>query len=143
MVKIKPVFGEKAEKYAEKYYEAVGRRKAAVARVRLAKGSGIKVNDRDYISYFPVKRFQRAAEAPLHFLGVQGKFSALVKVKGGGLKAQAEAIRHAIARALVVYDESFKKKLRRVGYLTRDSRMVERKKYGLKKARRAPQWAKR
>lgn len=128
----------------EKYYEAVGRRKTAIARVRLyTKRKEILINNRDYKQYFPLLRWQKIIEAPFEKMKILGKFGATIKVKGGGLNAQAEAIRLGIARALVKFNPDFKKRLRRAGFLTRDSRMVERKKYGLKKARRAPQWSKR
>jgi small subunit ribosomal protein S9 len=128
----------------ERYFEALGRRKTAIARVRLyTKRTGIAVNDRDYKKYFPVLRLQKEVEAPLEKMKISEKLGAVIKVKGGGITAQAEAVRLGISRALVKFNQEFKKRLRRVGYLTRDSRMVERKKYGLKKARRAPQWKKR
>ena len=126
-----------------KYFEAVGRRKTAIARVRLTKGTGTKVNDKDYKEYFTVRRHQAAVTAPLEAVSLMNDMSVSVKVKGGGPNAQAEAVRHGISRALVLVNNTFKKRLSRLGFMTRDSRMVERKKYGLKKARRAPQWAKR
>ncbi len=127
-----------------RYFEAVGRRKTAVARVRLyTKRDGIIVNDKDYKKYFPTLRLRNEISAPLEKMKITDKFGATVKVKGGGLSAQAEAIRHGISRALVKFNLDFKKRLRRVGYLTRDSRMVERKKYGVRKARRGRQWRKR
>jgi small subunit ribosomal protein S9 len=127
-----------------RYTEGVGRRKTAVARVRLvAKGAGrIVINDRTLENYFPPRRFQEKVRSPLRALQAE-TYDVTVKVYGGGTHAQAEAVRHGIARALVLLDEESKKKLRGLGFLTRDPRMVERKKYGLKKARRAPQWAKR
>ena len=128
----------------EKYFEAVGRRKTAVARVRLFnKKIGIKINDKDYKEYFKMPRQYLVVEAPLEIMKFKDEMGATIKVRGSGLSAQAEAIRHGLARALVIYNADFKKRLRRAGFLTRDSRMVERKKYGLKKARRAPQWSKR
>lgn len=127
----------------QKYFEAVGRRKTAVARVRLSEGKGITVNNKNYADYFTINRLKVALLSPLKATGMDGKFGASIVVRGGGPKAQAEAARHGIARALVNFDASFKKRLREFGFLTRDSRMVERKKYGLKKARRAPQWSKR
>ena len=131
-------------KQKERYLEAVGRRKTAVARVRLyTKKGGITVNDKNYRKYFPILRLQKEVETPLEKMKIADKLGAVIKVKGGGLSSQAEAIRLGISRALVEFNPEFKKRLRRMGYLTRDSRMVERKKYGLKKARRAPQWKKR
>jgi len=87
--------------------------------------------------------FSTLASAALNRMKVMDKFRAVIRVSGGGLHSQAEAVRHATARALVEFNPDFRKRLKRAGFLTRDSRMVERKKYGLKKARRAPQWAKR
>ncbi|RJQ14078.1 30S ribosomal protein S9 [Candidatus Parcubacteria bacterium] len=127
-----------------KYFEAVGRRKTSVARVRLElNGSGIKVNDKDYKVYFPYHVWQEAVEAPVQSLQPKEKFGISVKVRGGGINSQAEAVRHGIARAMLEVDEEYRRYLRKLGFLTRDPRMKERRKYGLKKARRAPQWAKR
>lgn len=129
---------------SDKYYEDVGRRKTAVARVRLyTKKKDILVNEKDYKIYFSLLRLQKVIESPFEKMKCPGKFGATIKVKGGGLKAQSEAIRLGISRALVKFNPDFKRRLRRAGFLTRDSRMVERKKFGLKKARRAPQWSKR
>ena len=141
----KPI--EKIEKTSEKkehYFEAVGRRKTAVARVRLfTKKIGIEINDKNVSDYFPILRLQKTVQAPLEKMKIADKLGAVVKVKGGGIMAQAEAVQLGIARALIKFNAEFRKRLRRVDMLTRDSRMVERKKYGLKKARRAPQWKKR
>ncbi|MEK7168239.1 MAG: 30S ribosomal protein S9, partial [Patescibacteria group bacterium] len=138
----KPI--EKIEKTSEKkehYFEAVGRRKTAVARVRLfTKKIGIEINDKNVSDYFPILRLQKTVTAPLEKMKIADKLGAVVKVKGGGIMAQAEAVQLGIARALIKFNAEFRKRLRRVDMLTRDSRMVERKKYGLKKARRAPQW---
>ena len=128
----------------EKYYEAVGRRKTAIARVRLfTKGTGISVNDKPYEEYFPLVELQKIAEAPLRKMKVSDKFKVSVKVLGGGSRGQAEATRHGISRVLVKFNEDFRKRLKKAGFLTRDPREKERKKYGLKGARRAPQWSKR
>jgi len=128
----------------ERYFEAVGRRKTAIARVRLfTKKTGLEINNQSFEKYFPVIRLQKKVNAPLEKMKITDKLGAVVKVKGGGLSAQADAISLGISRALVKFNADFRKRLRRFGYLTRDSRMVERKKYGLKKARRAPQWKKR
>ena len=128
----------------DKYYEAVGRRKTAVARVRVFdKKKGIQINDKDYKEYFKTLRQHQAIEAPFKAAKVVDQFGATIKVKGSGLSAQSEAVRHGLSRALVKYKEDLKKGLRQAGFLTRDPRMVERKKPGLKKARRAPQWSKR
>jgi len=136
------------DKSSLRYFEAVGRRKTAVARVRLyTKKEGLKdtiiVNGKSYKEYFPLDSLQKIVESPFIKMKALDKFVATVKVKGGGICAQAEAIRHGISRAMVKFNLDFKKRLRRAGFITRDSRMVERKKYGLKKARRAPQWQKR
>ena len=128
----------------ERYFEAVGRRKASVARVRLyTKRLGITVNDRTLENYFPMTVLRRKAEAAFSKMKIGDKLGATVKVFGGGLTGQAEAIRLGIARALTKFNPEFRKRLRRFGFLTRDARVVERKKYGFKKARRAPQWRKR
>lgn len=128
----------------ERYIEAVGRRKTAVARVRLfTKKKGFEVNGKELEKYFGVARFKKEARSPIDDLKIEDKLGVSVKVNGGGIMAQSEAIRHALARALVKFNPTFKKRLRRLDYLTRDARAVERKKYGLKKARRAPQWNKR
>ena len=127
-----------------KYYEGVGRRKTAVARVRISSGKGqVDVNGKDLKGYFKIARLEKSAIAPLSNLKLDDKFDLTARVKGGGLKAQAEAVKLGLARALVLSNGEFKKRLRTLGFLTRDSRMVERKKPGLKKARRAPQWKKR
>src|SRR3989344_6223219 len=129
---------------SNKYFEGVGKRKTAVARVRLSIGNGIIiVNDKEYTVYFPIRRTQRAIREPFELLGILGDFSVSAKVHGSGQNAQAEAVRHGISRALVKVNPDYKKRLRRAVFMTRDPRMVERKKYGLKKARRAPQWQKR
>lgn len=129
---------------AARYTQAKGGRKTANASARLfSDKTGITVNNRDYKEYFRIPKNQTVAQSPLELLKVQDKMGASVMVYGGGLNAQADAVRNAISRALVKFDESFRIALRQAGFLTRDARMVERKKYGLKKARRAPQWAKR
>lgn len=135
----------KKTKTKETYYEAVGRRKTAVARVRLfTQGDkSILVNDKPHDKYFPDLELQQIAGAALLKMKALDKFKVIAKVKGGGVRAQAEAVRHGISRALVKFNPDFKKRLRRVGYLTRDPRMRERKKFGLKRARRGPQWSKR
>jgi len=128
----------------ERYFEAIGRRKTAVARVRLyTKRTGVEVNNRDFKQYFPILRLWRKTTAPLEKMKIMDKLGVVAKVKGGGFNAQAEAINLGIARALVKFNPDFRKRLRRFACLTRDARAVERKKYGFKKARRAPQWKKR
>jgi len=128
-----------------RYFEAVGRRKTAVARMRLFTKGGKEflVNDKPYQAYFPTLVLQQAALASLEKMKCLDKFRISAKVKGGGLNAQAEAVRHGIARALVLFNPDFRKRLKKAGFLTRDPRMRERKKFGLKRARRAPQWKKR
>ena len=131
-------------KKGERYFEGVGRRKTAVARVRITKGTGaFIVNGKKSGEYFNMPLFDAMASSPLEKMAVSGKFNISAKVSGGGVNAQAEAVRLGLARALVVNDAESRSKLRTLGFLTRDPRMVERKKYGLKKARRAPQWKKR
>ena len=142
----KKVKEEKPKKVeVEKYWESVGRRKTSIARVRLfTKGEKVfLVNDKPYDQYFPTFEMQQIATAALRKMKSLGRFRVSVKVKGGGLHSQAEAVRHGIARALVKFNPDYKKRLKRAGFLTRDPRMKERKKFGLKRARRAPQWQKR
>lgn len=125
-------------------YWGTGRRKKAIARVRLVAGNGsVNVNRRSLDNYFGLDTLKLIVNQPLALVGAADKFDVIVNVKGGGLSGQAGAIRHGIARALVVADEAYKAELKKAGYLTRDPRMKERKKYGLKKARRAPQFSKR
>ena len=134
-----------AEPAGERYWEAVGRRKTAVARVRLfTKGEkGVWVNSKPISHYFPYPNLQQIAAEALETMKTSDRFRTSVKVSGGGLHAQAEAVRHGTARALTLFNPDFRKRLKRAGFLTRDPRMKERKKFGLKGARRAPQWAKR
>lgn len=128
----------------ERYFEGVGRRKLAVARVRLfPKQNKIEINGRTLADYFPTTGLQRKITESIDKLKLEEKFGMTVKVLGGGQTGQAEAIRLGVSRALVKMDEEMRKRLRRFNLLTRDSRKVERKKFGLKKARRAPQWKKR
>ncbi len=133
------------EKKSEKYYQAVGRRKTSTCTVRIyeKKGGGIVVNDKKLEEYFSIPDLQKEVRKPLANLSFLDKFFVSAKVKGGGSKSQAEAVRHGIARAIVSFDEGLRKQLKSSGYLTRDPRMRERKKPGLKRARRAPQWRKR
>lgn len=127
-----------------RYIEAVGRRKTAIARVRLSGGRGkFIVNEKEAGNFFQLSALRDSATAPISKLKLEGKYDISAKVLGGGIRAQAEAVRLGLARALAIKNPDFKKRLRKLGFLTRDPRMVERKKYGLKKARRAPQWAKR
>ena len=128
----------------QRYIEAVGRRKTATARVRITpatKGSFI-VNDKDVKDYFVTEELQMIAGEAFTKGGVAEKFAVSAHVTGGGIHAQAEAVRHGISRTLVLKDEAVKNTLKKLGFLKRDSRQVERKKFGLKKARKAPTWSK-
>ena len=126
------------------YFSGTGRRKNSVARVRVYNGTGkITINDRDIDDYFGLETLKLIVRQPLAVAGVEGKFDIVVRVAGGGVSGQAGAIRHGLSRALLVYDENLRGELKKAGFLTRDPRMKERKKYGLKAARRAPQFSKR
>ena len=126
------------------YVWGTGKRKCAIAQVRLLPGDGkVLVNGKPYEEFFPRLLHRRYIETPYQVTETSGKYDAVVKVTGGGLSGQAQAIRHGIARALVKENESFKLMLRQEGLLTRDARIKERKKYGLKRARKAPQYTKR
>jgi len=125
-------------------YRATGRRKSAVAQVRLARGEGrIVVNDRGIEDYFGRETSRMIVNQPFDVIEARDAFDVWVNVRGGGVSAQASAIRHGIARALLQIDETSRVPLKRVGYLTRDSREVERKKYGRHKARKRPRYSKR
>ncbi|MEI5909229.1 30S ribosomal protein S9 [Bacillus spongiae] len=129
---------------AQVQYYGTGRRKSSVARVRLVPGEGrIVINDRDVESYIPFAALREVIKQPLNVTETLGSYDVLVNVHGGGYTGQAGAIRHGIARALLQVDPEFRTPLKRAGLLTRDARMKERKKYGLKGARRAPQFSKR
>jgi len=126
------------------YVYANGKRKTSVARVRLYKGTGrIVANGKDAKEYFPTTEMFNAVMAPLILTNTQNDFDISAKIIGGGMQSQAEAMRHGIAKALVVADEERRLILKPEGFLTRDSRIKERKKYGLRRARRAPQFSKR
>jgi|SRR3989344_7904092 len=138
----------------EKYYEAVGRRKESIARVRVftRKASDepvadnkilLLVNGISYVDYFGGERLQSIVEAPFQKLKSLTRFKATVFVSGGGKAGQADAVKHGLSRALVLFDANFSKKLSKAGYIRRDPRIKERRKYGLKKARKSPQWSKR
>lgn len=130
----------------EHYTEAVGRRKTAIARVRIFSGhaGSITINEKDARDYFPLPALQKTIALPFNVASVeQGTLRTTVQVKGGGVHSQAGAVRHGIARALVASNPQLRKQMRDAGLLTRDPRMKERRKFGLKKARRAPQWSKR
>ena len=125
-------------------YYGTGRRKKSIARVRLVPGTGVvTINKRDIDDYFGLDTLKLIVRQPLETLGLTGKFDVIATVVGGGVTGQAGAIRHGIARALLQVDAENRAVLKKSGYLTRDPRMKERKKYGLKAARRAPQFSKR
>ena len=128
----------------EAIYKATGRRKEAAARVILKPGSGaVTVNKRSLEDYFPRETLRMIIQQPFEVCEIVGKYDAVVLVRGGGTSAQAGAVRHGISRALVEFDENLKPKLKKAGFMTRDPRMKERKKYGRKGARRRFQWTKR
>ncbi len=128
----------------QQYFAATGRRKTAVARVRIFPGAQeVVINGRTLENALPRLNLQQEALRPLFALGQNGKFGVQAKVEGGGVSGWAGAISHGIARALVKFDEELKPQLKRHGFMTRDSRMKERKKYGLKRARKAAQYTKR
>ena len=129
---------------AQVQYYGTGRRKSSTARVRLVPGNGrITINKRDAEDYFPYETLRTIIKQPLAATETEGGYDVLVNVDGGGFTGQAGAIRHGIARALLEADPEYRPTLKSAGYLTRDARMKERKKYGLKGARRAPQFSKR
>ena len=129
---------------AKPYFYGTGRRKKSVARVRLYPGTGVvTINGRDIDDYFGLGTLKLIVNQPFGVTETVGKFDVVVNVNGGGFSGQAGAIRHGVARALLSADETYKPLLKKAGFLTRDPRMKERKKYGLKGARRAPQFSKR
>jgi len=142
---VKKVINEPPKKSSVKYFETIGRRKTSRARIRLfTQGDkDIKVNGKPFDVYFVTLDLQKIAKAPLEIIKSPDKFGITVQVKGGGIYSQAGAVCHGISRALCLLNPYFKKKLKIAGFLTRDPRMRERKKFGLKRARRAPQWSKR
>ena len=126
------------------YFYGTGRRKSSVARVRLYQGTGkVTINDRDIDDYFGLDTLKYIVRQPLTLTGTDEKFDIVCRVSGGGVTGQAGAIRHGIARALLLVNEEYRPALKAAGFLTRDPRMKERKKYGLKAARRAPQFSRR
>ncbi len=128
----------------ESYYYGTGRRKSSVARVRVYPGTGkIIINDREIDDYFGLDTLKLIVRQPLELTETSEKFDIICRVAGGGVTGQAGAIRHGISRALLQFDEELRPTLKKAGFLTRDPRMKERKKYGLKAARRAPQFSKR
>ena len=130
--------------YESNYFYGTGRRKSSVARVRVYNGTGkITINDRDIDDYFGLETLKLIVNQPFAVTGTEGKFDIVCRVNGGGVTGQAGAIRHGLARALLQADAAYRPALKKAGFLTRDPRMKERKKYGLKKARRAPQFSKR
>ena len=128
-----------------RYIEAVGRRKTATARVRITPATKMSfvINDKDVKDYFVTEELQMIAQEAFTKAEVKDKFAVTVHENGGGIHAQAEAVRHGVSRILVARDEEIKNTLKKLGFLKRDSRQVERKKFGLKKARKSPTWSKR
>jgi small subunit ribosomal protein S9 len=128
------------------FFEAVGRRKSAVARIRLfedASHAGFSVNDRELNEYFPTETLQETILGVFTEPKSSAKFKVVARVYGGGISAQAVAVRHGVARALTIFDPELRRKLKKEGFLKRDPRVKERRKFGLKKARKAAQWSKR
>ncbi len=129
---------------AKPYFYGTGRRKKSIARVRIVPGTGvITINGRDIDEYFGLETLKLIVNQPFGVTETQGKFDIIATVQGGGFSGQAGAIRHGLSRALLQADETYRPALKKAGFLTRDPRMKERKKYGLKAARRAPQFSKR
>jgi len=133
------------ETKTERYIETIGRRKTAAARVRITPGTkqSLIVNDKEIETYFKTADQRRIALDAVTKSKLTVKFKITARIAGGGLHAQAEALRHGIARAIVIYDAELRKKLKKAGFLKRDPRSKERRKFGLKKARKSPQWSKR
>ena len=136
---------EKKPTTGKKYTEAIGRRKTATARVRIspATKTSILINDKEVQDYFPTTDMQKIVSSPFETTEQKGHFAVSVHVNGGGIHGQSEAVRHGISRALVIENEEDKTALKQAGFLKRDARAKERRKFGLKKARKAPQWSKR
>lgn len=134
----------RAKKGAKSVYYGTGRRKCSVAKVRLVTGQGnVIVNGKPVLEYFGRKILELTVRQPMVVTNTEGKFDVLADVRGGGMSGQAGAVRHGIARALLKVEDDFRLPLKKAGFLTRDPRMKERRKYGLKKARKAPQFSKR
>ncbi|MCK9351892.1 MAG: 30S ribosomal protein S9 [Candidatus Paceibacterota bacterium] len=135
----------KTETKTEKFSKGIGRRKTSTASVRLTKAdeTTVTVNGKDAAAYFPTEEMRAIVYEAFTIAKLPVKFDVSVKVSGGGIHSQAEALRHGIARALIVYDLETRKKLKKEGFLKRDPRAKERRKFGLKKARKAAQWSKR
>jgi small subunit ribosomal protein S9 len=151
-IKVKKIIKDKSflksksiDKNTNKFFSAIGKRKTSAARVRLSLSNepNFIINNKHYNVYFPNFELQQIVKSALDKVEQFGKLAVSVVVMGGGIKSQAEAIRHGISRALVKFNPDFRKILKHAGFLTRDPRMRERKKFGLKRARRAPQWQKR
>ena len=141
---------QEADQEPQKYHYGTGKRKRAIAKVKLYKNASTgdaaspsQINGKPIPEYFPWLTWKATVDEPFKVTDLQDAFSVVANVRGGGISAQSEAVRHGISRALVAYDESLKSVLRKNGLLTRDSRVKESKKYGLKRARRAPQYTKR
>lgn len=134
-----------AVKSDTRYIGAVGRRKTSTARVRITPAAkfSITINDRELENYFPTAELRQTVKSAFIASGLEQKFAVTAQIKGGGVSSQADALRHGIARALLEYDVNLRTKLKVKGYLKRDPRAKERRKFGLKKARKAPQWSKR
>lgn len=134
-----------APRKGETYVEAVGRRKTSTARVRLytAKNTNYVCNARSLENYFPTEELRTVVQSPLQQMTAPEKYEVSIVVRGGGIHSQAEAVRHGISRALIVADVELRKPLKQLKFLKRDERAKERRKFGLKKARKAPQWSKR
>ncbi|MBU1018342.1 MAG: 30S ribosomal protein S9 [Patescibacteria group bacterium] len=131
-------------KFSGKYYYACGKRKTSIARVRLYKGTGkVIINGKDSKDYLPTSDLLEILKSPAKLVKKDKDFDISAKVLGGGSVGQAEAIRHGVAKALLVFDPELRPALKKAGFITRDSRIKERKKYGLKRARKSPQWSKR
>ncbi|MDX8396506.1 MAG: 30S ribosomal protein S9 [Mariprofundaceae bacterium] len=129
---------------ADEMYRGTGRRKRSIAQVQIKSGKGeISINGRTAENFFPIEIVRQQAFLPLGLAKLEGRIDVTVKVNGGGVSGQAGAVRHGLSRALLAYDSGLRAELKSAGFLTRDARVVERKKYGLKKARRAPQFSKR
>ncbi len=139
-----PITKTKEKVSKDRYVEAVGRRKTSVARVRLIPASKniFKINNRDLASYFPTEELRKIVEEAVNKAKI-GTFDISIHLKGGGIHSQAEAVRHGISRVLIKIDEALKLKLKTAGFLKRDPRAKERRKFGLKKARKSAQWSKR
>jgi small subunit ribosomal protein S9 len=129
----------------KKFIEAIGRRKTSSARARLtpAAKTAVTINDKDLATYFVTPELQKIAGAAFTTANTTEKYKVTIVVKGGGIHSQAEAVRHAISRALIEHDSLLRKDLKKAGFLKRDPRAKERRKFGLKKARKSPQWSKR